>query len=377
MYKLVLVITTAAARAECVVKKQTHAFYYLWYGTPTTDGKWLHWDHAVLPHWTKKVRAQYKHLENYTHEPPTRLHAPFYPAAGPYSSSDPQLLDAHFSQLRDAGVDAAVLSWTGRPGGAVSDTQGVGTDAIVPLAIAAAKRAGIGAAIHLEPYEGRGAESVALDLAHLVTHDLYRLPRRPCGGHDRLPVVYLYDAYHTPAKGWARLFCDDGDLSVRGTPHDVVVIATLLNRDEEELVVNGCFDGFYSYFATDGFTHGSTSAHWKLLAAWARKKNLWFSPSAGPGYNDTRIRPWNDIATRDRRNGAYYRQMLGAAVESGADLVSITSWNEWGEGTQIEPARAPADDVGDHMDYGANPNLYLDITREATERWRNRSPPDL
>ena len=66
MYKLVLVITAAAARAECVVKKQTHAFYYLWYGTPTTDGKWLHWDHAVLPHWTKKVRAQYKHLENYT-----------------------------------------------------------------------------------------------------------------------------------------------------------------------------------------------------------------------------------------------------------------------------------------------------------------------
>ena len=69
--------------------------------------------------------------------------------------------------------------------------------------------------------------------------------------------------------------------------------------------------------------------------------------------------------------------MLGAAVESGADLVSITSWNEWGEGTQIEPASAPAGDVGDHMDYGANPGLYLDITREATERWRTRSPPDL
>ena len=99
------------------------------------------------------------------------------------------------------------------------------------------------------------------------------------------------------------------------------------------------------------------------------------APSAGPGYNDTRIRPWNDIATRDRGKGAYYRKMLGAAVESGADLVSITSWNEWGEGTQIEPARAPAG--SDHMDYGANPNLYLDITREATARWRTRSPPDL
>ena len=67
--------------------------------------------------------------------------------------------------------------------------------------------------------------------------------------------------------------------------------------------------------------------------------------------------------------------MLGAAVESGADLVSITSWNEWGEGTQIEPARAPAG--SDHLDYGANPDLYLDITRDATARWRTRSSPDL
>jgi len=306
-----------------------------------------------------------------------RLHAPFYPAAGPYSSSDPKLLDAHFSQLREAGVDAAVLSWTGRPGGAVSDTQGVGTDAIVPAAIAAAKRAGIGAAIHLEPYEGRSAESVALDLSHLVTYDLYCLPRRPCGGHAPLPVVYLYDAYHTPAKEWARLFCKDGDISIRGTQQDVVVIATLLNQDEKALVEDGCFDGFYSYFATDGSTYGATSAHWKLLAAWARKKNLWFSPSAGPGYNDTRIRPWNNAATRDRGNGAYYRKMLGVAVDSGADLVSITSWNEWGEGTQIEPSRLPADDICDHMDYGANSDLYLDVTRDATAQWRTASPPDL
>lgn len=377
MCKLLLLIAISAAKSKCVVKKQVHVFYYLWYGTPTTDGKWLHWDHAVLPHWTQSVRAQYKHLENYTHEPPMRLHAPFYPAAGPYSSSDPKLLDAHFSQLREAGVDAAVLSWTGRPGGAVSDTQGVGTDAIVPAAIAAAKRAGIGAAIHLEPYEGRSAESVALDLSHLVTYDLYCLPRRPCGGHAPLPVVYLYDAYHTPAKEWARLFCKDGDLSIRGTQHDVVVIATLLNQDEKALVEDGCFDGFYSYFATDGSTYGATSAHWKLLAAWARKKNLWFSPSAGPGYNDTRIRPWNNAATRDRGNGAYYRKMLGAAVDSGAALVSITSWNEWGEGTQIEPSRLPADDICDHMDYGANSDLYLDVTRDATAQWRTASPPDL
>ena len=41
---------------------------------------------------------------------------------------------------------------------------------------------------------------------------------------------------------------------------------------------------------------------------------------------------------RDRENGAYYDRMFGAALGSGADVVFVTSYNEWGEGTQIEPA---------------------------------------
>jgi hypothetical protein len=26
-------------------------FYYPWYGTPATDGKWAHWDHPQIEHW--------------------------------------------------------------------------------------------------------------------------------------------------------------------------------------------------------------------------------------------------------------------------------------------------------------------------------------
>ena len=28
-------------------RHQIHAFYYLWYGEPTTDGRFLHWDHKA------------------------------------------------------------------------------------------------------------------------------------------------------------------------------------------------------------------------------------------------------------------------------------------------------------------------------------------
>jgi hypothetical protein len=38
------------------------------------------------------------------------------------------------------------------------------------------------------------------------------------------------------------------------------------------------------------------------------------------------------------RFGAYYERMWEAAVKAKADVITVTSFNEWGEGTQIEPA---------------------------------------
>ena len=51
--------------------------------------------------------------------------------------------------------------------------------------------------------------------------------------------------------------------------------------------------------------------------------------------------------------------MWNKALSIKAPLVSITSFNEWHEGTQIETAveRKGYEDYGD-------PNLYLDITKE-------------
>jgi len=51
-----------------------------------------------------------------------------------------------------------------------------------------------------------------------------------------------------------------------------------------------------------------------------------------------------------RKNGEFYRWQWRRAIGSGADVILVTSFNEWEEGTQIEPAKG----------YG---NLYLDITR--------------
>ena len=45
-----------------------------------------------------------------------------------------------------------------------------------------------------------------------------------------------------------------------------------------------------------------------------------------------------DSRVKPRLFGETYDSMWKAALHAGADLVTITSYNEWGEGTQIEPA---------------------------------------
>ena len=62
-----------------------------------------------------------------------------------------------------------------------------------------------------------------------------------------------------------------------------------------------------------------------------------------------------------------YDAAWSAALAAGARVVSITSYNEWGEGTQIEPASAATFSDGTaYQDYGEGaeaPNKYMDLTR--------------
>jgi hypothetical protein len=58
-----------------------------------------------------------------------------------------------------------------------------------------------------------------------------------------------------------------------------------------------------------------------------------------PGYNDVRIRPNGGFAT-DRAGGAYYDRSWQAAIGSTPNWIVVTSFNEWPEGTYIEPSAA-------------------------------------
>ena len=359
-HAVVLLVALARAAPDIDDDRRVHAFFYLWYGTPEQDGAWRHWDHEVLPHWTPAVQRQYPSGVRW--RPPHDAHAPYYPARGLYSSRDPATTRAQLAELRAHGVGAVVLSWWGRPDvPGTHDTQGVRSDDAIAMVLDAAARTDVKVAFHLEPYHGRCAESVSLDLAYL---------HRQYGAHASVlriggrAVMYAYDSYHIPAAEWARVLVAGGDLSARGAAHDAFVIGLWLERAHGDALAAGGFDGAYTYFASDGASHGATAARWPELAAFCAARGLLFVPSVGPGYNDEKIRPWNAAATKSREAGGYYDRMWARALDARAAVVSVTSYNEWGEGTQIEPAAPRAVPLPAGADDDANGTVVARAVRE-------------
>ena len=93
----------------------------------------------------------------------------------------------------------------------------------------------------------------------------------------------------------------------------------------------------------------------------------------GPGYIDTRIRPWNEKTTRSREDGKYYETMFMNAVNANPYFIGITSFNEWHEGTQIEPAIPKTISSFTYEDYGVDtdPLFYIKKTRELIFKYKN------
>ncbi|MBN2594487.1 MAG: CinA family protein, partial [Sedimentisphaerales bacterium] len=328
-----------------------HAFYYPWYGNPQTDNSYYHWNH---PQSVKEGKPK-------SYSGGDDIGANFYPKLGCYSSNSDQDLDAHMLMLRRAKVGVISTSWWGK------DSY---TDKAVPRLLDAAAQHNIKVCFHIEPFPGRNAQTTRDAIVYII--DKY-------GSHSAFyhydkdkprPMFYIYDSYLTPAEQWKTILSADGPQTIRNTKYDSVVIGLWVKEHEQTFMTEGHFDGYYTYFATDGFTYGSTIKNWPNLAEWALQNDKLFIPSVGPGYIDLRIRPWNDVNTRDRQNGAYYDHEFAAAIAARPPIISITSFNEWHEGTQIEPAVPKQIPDFKYLDYSPHdPEYYLDRTNHWVDRY--------
>jgi glycoprotein endo-alpha-1,2-mannosidase len=255
-------------------------FYYPWYGTPLHDGAWLHWGQNG-------------------HRPPADVYSRYFPATGPYSSGDPRVVARQMSEIAAAGVNEVVISWWGR---------GSAEDGLLPLVVAAARAHHLVPAIHVEPYAGRSPATVGQDLPYLAS----------LGIRD----VYVYHPRDFAAADWAGV-----------TAQKPASMRIFAGTELVGFAVSGGFDGFYTYDFVD---YGG--GKFVRLCAQAHAHGLLCMPSVGPGYDG--VRAGEVSLSRGRRDGATYDDLWKAAIRARPDGVTITSFNEWGEGTQIEPASA-------------------------------------
>ena len=252
-------------------------FFYPWYSNPRYDGYYAHWTQGG-------------------HSPPLDLASHFYPARGAYSSANPRVLRAQMRDIHAAGVDEVVSSWWGR---------GSPEDKRLPAIIRAASRWKVKVAVHIEPYPDRSVDSIASDLTYL----------RSLGIRD----VYVYRAGDFPAQDWTR---------VTRQPNGLRLFAQTARVG---FAARAGFAGFYTY---DIVVYNG--AKFDRLCNQAHAYGILCAPSVGPGYDAWQAT--GDLKQKPRANGVTYDTMWRAALAAGADFVTITSYNEWGEGTQIEPA---------------------------------------
>ncbi len=289
------------------------AFYYAWYG---------------LDEWA-----------------PSRV--PDIPTV-PYESSDHSTIVRHVEQAQRAGIDGFAVAWYG------PQTPGNQTETNLQTTLGVAGQRGFRATVDFEtrsPFY-RSQADVVEALRYLISN---HADHPAFLRYEGKPVVFFWAIQDVfTAEGQSAI---DAWASIRGQVdpgHDTLWIAE--GPDIEFLRV---FDGHHLYTITWNppvdvdITLGRWGNNVRDYNAEHGTQKLWVA-TVMPGYNDLRIEGRANRFARERRNGAYYRDTWEAAINSSPDLVVITSFNEWREGTQIEPS----------VSYGS---LYLELTSEFSQ----------
>jgi hypothetical protein len=285
---------TATAPPGGTLSKRVHLFYYPWYGNPTFNGSWVHWNGSG-------------------HTPPNDITSNFYPSLGAYDSGDyAGAVTQHMQWIQRSGAGVISLSWWG---------QGSYEDQHARQVMDVANQYGIKVDWHIEPYGNRTAASVVSDINYINA----QYGSHPAFFRDSLhgnkPVFYIF--YSLQIVDWSALDQVNGSNIIFAQTTDLSRVAH--------------FGGIYTYGGMD------MTSSWTWLNDYCHSHGMLWAPSVQPGYIDDRAVPGNTVPNIDRNNGSVYDAQWSRALDpaqvGSPDYVTVTSFNEWHEGTQIEPAR--------------------------------------
>ena len=312
-----------AGRHYSEVSHQVLAFYYPWYGTPQRHGHWVHWGN----------------VNTNSHDISASRH---YPAKGAYDSYDPSIIDWQIKLAKDHGITGFIASWWGK---------GSYEDGALPVILESAAKQEFKISVYWETAPGKGREQIdrsVSDLAWVLTR--YGTNSAFLKVGDK-PVIFVY----------GRVMGEVPLAETRAIAGDFLLIADGYQKDYARL-----FDGVHTYNIAGSVAGkdpaalaGAIAPQFTNAVKLARASGRISCLTVIPGYDDTKIRkPGLDV---ERWDGRVYRALWEEAMRAKPDWVLITSWNEWHEGSEIEPSL----ELGDK---------YIRLTGEYAPRFLN-SPP--
>ncbi|HDM76846.1 MAG TPA: hypothetical protein ENG51_10295 [Deltaproteobacteria bacterium] len=274
------------------------AFYYAWYGNPAHSGRWFHWDKSG-----KNVAG--------------------HPLYGFYDSQDTIIILRHIEMAQSSGIDGFVVSWWD-----VDSEDGKFIDDAFSKLLASAEEKDFGVSLILE--KAKNEQDFERQIKYIIER---------YGGSSsfiKLDGRYLIFLYRR------LLSCISPDyLNFIAKKYSVSFIV------EQDLRFVKKSKGLFFY--VPDFSEEKRFVQNQTFMMTARHNGDYFVLSVIPGFKKVSSGAKGSVVSRE--NGELYRRLLSEAIRLKPDILLITSFNEWHEGTQIEPAE----------EYG---DLYLKITRE-------------
>jgi hypothetical protein len=300
------------------------AHYMPWYQTPEMGGSWG-W------HWTMNHFSPDKMDANGRRE----IAAYNYPFTGPYDSRDEALLEYQVALMKLSGIDGVIVDWYGNENYL---DYGLLNDSTVKL-FEVIKKAGLKFAIC---YEDQTVKRM-VEQGHLDDGDVYTYAQ---GVMSYLETTWFNDDAYLKINGQPVLFIFGPQYFTNAADWDTIFSAltprpAFITLDYQ---VAAAANGGYPWPPMSAAQNGTLSQTalenylTKFYAKTAQAKII--AASAFPGFHDIYKEAGvsEGYGTLDSKNGETFKFTLQTALASNPDVIQLVTWNDYGEGTTIEPA---------------------------------------
>jgi len=296
--------------------------YMPWYETPSVRGQWgSHWKGHQSEHSPDTTGADGQ-PDIYSH---------YHPLIGLYDSTDPAVLECHLLQMKLAGIDGVIVDWYGISGTADYPRM---HDAARDM-FDAAGRLGMKFAAC---FEDRSLEL-------MVNMDQFPPEQVP----DQLSKTIQWMGTEWFAKpqyfrlGGRPLLLNFGPMYAK----DPSVWKSALDSVPDD---RPAFYALHHLWKAAGGDGGYTWVHWDPWTGYPEEETvkrrlsgtyseMTATPqqlivSACPGFNDVYEQHHREL---EHRGGQTLKEALAACMEGPWPVIQLVTWNDYGEGTMIEP----------------------------------------